>query len=275
MKTFLAITALVVLVASPAVADISGKIVFTSDRDGNPNVYIVNADGTGEKQLTDDDASDDQPCLSPDGNTVVFISGRKGNNDVWLVKSGGGGEKRITKTDAMEYDPSFTPDGESVVFTRDKGDSKVIIKLDLSSGTEETLAEGYMARMSSDSTQLIYVSSESGDEELYIESANLTNSKKSDTWPSFSLDGSKVIFASRREGDYDTYVMNRDGSACKPILTSENSEDRAVFSPDGGYIAVASDAGGDYEISIYDKDGSLVKQLTDNDSDDYEPHWGK
>jgi TolB protein len=131
-----------------------------------------------------------------------------------------------------------------------------------------------MGRVASDGT-LVYVSSASGNEELYSAGANLTNSAKSDTWPSFSPDGSKVIFTSRREGDYDTYIMNRDGSGCNALISSENDEGRAVISPDGGYIAVSVEEGADYEIYIYDIDGEFVKKLTDNDAADYEPHWGK
>ncbi len=273
MKAIL-IPILLLSLSIPVYAEMSGKIVFTSDRNGNADIYIINSDGTGEKQLTKDGASDDQPCLSPDGGKVVFISGRKGNNDVWLVNSGGGGEKQVTKTDEEEYDPTFNADGNSVIFTRIVNGTRKIISRDIDSGAETELAEGYMGRVAPDGT-LVYVSSEAGNEELYIDGKNLTSSAKSDTWPSFTPDGMKVIFTSRRSGDYDTYVMNRDGSQCSALLSSDNDEGRAVVSPDGGYIAVSVEEGADYEILIYDIDGTFVDKLTDNDYADYEPHWGK
>ncbi len=274
MRLAIIVSVLVLMISISAFGEMSGKIVFTSNRNGNADVYIINADGTGEKQLTDDDSYDDQPVLSPDGSMVVYISGYKSNNDVWLVESGGGGKERVAKTDAMEYDPSFSPDGESVIFTRVDGDSKKIVSRDLSSGAEEELADGYMARMSSDGA-LVYVNEESGNEELYIKGANLTNSAKSDTFPSFSPDGSQIIFTSRREGDYDTYIMDRDGSSCKALLSSENDEGRAVISPDGEYIAVSVEESDGTEVIIYDFNGNFVRKLTDNEYTDYEPHWGK
>jgi len=274
MKMTIIIAVVYIAVSISAFADITGKIVFTSDRNGNADVYIANADGSGEKQLTKDDASDDQPVLSPDGASVVFISGRKGNNDVWLVKSGGGGEKQLTKTDEDEYDPAFTNDGGSVIFTRVVNGANKIISKNIGSGEEKELASGYMGRVDSDGT-LVYVSAESGDEELYVGSKNLTDSEKSDTWPSYSPDGSKIIFTSRRGGDYDTYIMNRDGSNCKALLSSEDDEGRAAISPDGNYIAVSVEEGADYEILIYDINGEFVNKLTDNEDADYEPHWGK
>ena len=274
MKAIITISILYLIMTISAFSELGGKIVFTTDRSGNADVYIVDADGTGGKQLTKDGASDDQPCLSPDGSKVVFISGRKGNNDVWVVKSGGGGEKQLTKTDEDEYDPSFSADGASVIFTRKVNGANKVIERDIDSGAETELADGYMGRTASDGT-LVYVSAEAGNEELFVGGVNLTNSAKSDTWPSFSPDGSKVIFTSRRSGDYDTYIMNRDGSSARALLSSESDEGRAVISPDGGYIAVSVEEGADYEILIYDIDGNFVNKLTDNEDADYEPHWGK
>lgn len=274
MKAIITTSILFLIMTISAFGELDGKIVFTTDRSGNADIYIVNADGTGEKQLTKDGASDDQPCLSPDGGKVVFISGRKGNNDVWVVKSGGGGEKQLTKTDEDEYDPSFSADGASVLFTRKVNGVNKVIERDIDSGAETELADGYMGRVASDGT-LVYVSAEAGNEDLFVGGVNLTNSAKSDTWPSFSPDGFKVIFTSRRSGDYDTYLMNRDGSGCTALLSSENDEGRAVISPDGGYIAVSVEEGADYEILIYDIDGNFVSKLTDNEDADYEPHWGK
>jgi tol-pal system beta propeller repeat protein TolB len=65
------------------------KIVFTSDRDGgNLNIYVMNADGSGQKRLTKRAASDSQPVFSPDGTRIAFTSGPAGSdNEIYVMRA--------------------------------------------------------------------------------------------------------------------------------------------------------------------------------------------
>ena len=72
MLNRIAVVLTLMAIAAPAFAQPTGKIVFTSVRNGNAEVCVINADGTGFENLTDDDAYDDQPALSPDGQSVAF-----------------------------------------------------------------------------------------------------------------------------------------------------------------------------------------------------------
>ena len=61
------------------------RIAFTSNRDGNYEIYIMNADGTGQSNVTNHPASDNYPAWSPDGHKLAFISNRGGGYDIYVV----------------------------------------------------------------------------------------------------------------------------------------------------------------------------------------------
>src|SRR5688572_9565780 len=76
---------LVVLAQPPDSASGGGKIAFVSDRDGNAEIYVMNADGSDQKRLTHDPASDSTPCFSPDGRKIVFASDRDGTSNIYVM----------------------------------------------------------------------------------------------------------------------------------------------------------------------------------------------
>lgn len=258
-----------------------GKIAFTSNRDGNPEIYVMAAAGSNVVRLTNNKAYDDQPALSPDGEWVVFVSNRDGNHELYLVGLDGKKPRRLTDTAYSEIDPSFSPDGRWVIYTAMAEGDKDIWRLNVETGETEELVTGegdqFMARMAPDGA-LAYVR-DGGDNEVVIVASgvttNLSNSPGIDTLPTFSPDGQTVYFITNRGGDYDLTAVNRDGSGLREVITLESTEGRAWPSPDGAYLAVASDKDGDLEIYIFSPDGDLLQQITDNDCEDYEPSWSK
>ena len=77
------------------------RIAFTSDRDGDFDIYVMNVDGTEVEQLTDDPGRDVEPDWSPDGSRIVFASDR-GNDpefsDIWVMNADGTGLTQLTDT---------------------------------------------------------------------------------------------------------------------------------------------------------------------------------
>jgi len=100
----------------------------------------------------------------------------------------------------------------------------------------------------------------------------LTFSAGDDANPSWSPDGSKIAFSSNRDGTYEIYVMDPNGSNQTPLpTTAEGTE--PDWSPDGSKIAFQSDRDGDFEIYVMNADGSGQTPLTVNDSHDANPVW--
>src|SRR5204862_157480 len=95
----------------------NGKIAFESTRDGNYEVYAMNADGTGQANLTNNPATDAPPAVSADGQRIAFASARDGNYEVYAMNADGTGQVNLTNNAAFDYLPAFSPDGQRIAFT--------------------------------------------------------------------------------------------------------------------------------------------------------------
>jgi TolB protein len=111
----------------------TGQIVFTSYRDGNFEIYVMDADGGNQENLTNHPAFDYYPDWSPDGasNTgrIAFTSFRDGNLEIYVMDADGGNQENLTNHPAFDYDPDWSPDGTKIAFVsrRDGGPSQVYV----------------------------------------------------------------------------------------------------------------------------------------------------
>ena len=85
------------------------EIVFFSDRTENVDVYVMNADGTDAKRLTDDPAIDGLPVWSRDRTMIAFVSERDGNPEIYVMSADGTGVRRVTDDAAEEAEPAWAP----------------------------------------------------------------------------------------------------------------------------------------------------------------------
>ena len=95
----------------------SGKIVFACYVNQIDQICIMNADGTGRKQLTDFPATAFYPSLSPDGQTVYFSSNQSGNFEIYSIDINGNGLQQLTNKIGSLYAPELSPDGERILST--------------------------------------------------------------------------------------------------------------------------------------------------------------
>ena len=102
------------------------RLVFRSMRDGNPEIYVMNADGTGVQRLTHHEATDTMPAFSPTGDRVAFTSLRDGNFELYTIAFDADGRpgapERLTRSPGHDMHPRFSPDGEWVLFTSQRGE---------------------------------------------------------------------------------------------------------------------------------------------------------
>jgi WD40 repeat protein len=100
--------------ASPA----GGRIVFTSERDGNYEIYSMNADGSGLTRLTNSSVFEDTPSWSPDGTKIAFASVTPGGSHIYLLDLSTGATTQLTNDSARDNEPDWSPDG---AFARRRG----------------------------------------------------------------------------------------------------------------------------------------------------------
>ncbi len=272
--------------AAPAQAqDATGQIAFTSDRDGNNEVYVMNADGSKVTRLTSNPASDGHFGLawSPDGSRITFNSFRDGNNEVYVMNADGSSLSNLTNDPADDGTPACAPDGSRIAFdsNREGINDVFVIIADGSGLTRLTDDPGinFAPAWSPDGTRIAFYSDRDGNNEVYIMNAdgsgqtNLTNSPAFDRDPAWSPDGNRVAFYSDRDGNNEVYVMNADGSGLARLTDHPASDFDPAWSPDGSRIAFASDRDGNSEIYVMDSDGSGQTRLTDNPAADSGPAW--
>ena len=115
LLALLMLTFAVGLVAGPgsgaagAGSIIGNDIAFISDRDGNFEIYVMNADGSAQARLTSDPAFDGGPAWSPDGSKIAFRSLRDGNSEIYVMNADGSGQTNLTNHPADDEEPAWNP----------------------------------------------------------------------------------------------------------------------------------------------------------------------
>jgi len=269
------------------------RITFTSDlNDDQYDIYIMDADGTNVERLTTSPVVENTCSWSPDGRRVIYDS-LSINDGILVMNDDGSWTVRLIaneQTVAHVY-PAWSPDGSKIVFVTitnldQANESWDIFVTDVDGGnmtqlTNTSLGDTvWVPAWSPDGTKIVYDFTPKGQAgDIYLMNADgsnpqcLTTDEANDSCPSFSPNGTQILFGSDRDGDTEIYVMNADGTDVRQ-LTSNKAEDwEPSWSPDGNRIVFESDKDGDWEVYVMNADGSGVLQLTDNSAEDGEASW--
>jgi Tol biopolymer transport system component len=221
------------------------RIAFTSNRDGQNEIYVMNADGTNLVNLTNNPADDQQPAWSVDGQWLTFSSNRDGNYEIYILRLSDSEIINLTNNPGNDTQPNwvrsttFDPLGESIVFTSDR-----------------------------DGNQEIYRMKTDG-----MEATNLTNNSASDQLAKGSPDGALVVFTTNRDGNQEIYTMRIDGAAQANQTNNASNDFGASWSSNQAWIAFTTDRDGNREVYIM-KPGNLeLYNLTNFPSQDQVTDW--
>jgi len=128
MAQSLILVVALLLLPGPATAQPQGRIVFVSSRDGQFNkIWVMNANGSAQTQLSFGTGNETDPAWSPDGESIVFVSNPVPGSDgthITLMDRHGQGMRNITTEPGGYRHPQFSPDGTQMLFSKRIGDSE-------------------------------------------------------------------------------------------------------------------------------------------------------
>ncbi|MEE8422722.1 MAG: protein kinase [Dehalococcoidia bacterium] len=266
-----------------------GRLLFNSERDGNLEIYVMNADGSGEIQrLTDNPGKDGDPSWSPDGSKIVFETDRHGELfEIYTMNADGSGLQRLTISDTSEnqyvnVEPVWSPDGSLIAFTSTRDGNAFIYTMNSDGSDVRRLANipGQGPDWFPDGTRIAFFSIDAASNfDVYVvtieggEVVRLTDDAAVDTQPAWSPDGQRIAFQSDRSGNGEIYVMNADGT--EPVrLTNNPAEDtEPSWSPDGRQIVFRSSRDGNDDLYTMFADGTGQVRLTSALEADGQPAW--
>jgi TolB protein len=291
-------------VSATAPATTGGKIAFVSDRDGNPEIYVMNADGSGQRNLTLSPAFEGAPAWSPDGRRIAFTSDRDGGTTgIYLMNADGSGLERLTRNlrTVDDLSPTWSPDGRRIAFVRTRrGGSPEIYVMDADGSQQRRLARSLAPRIayagaagpagelawSPNGRKIAFQSPRDDNKsEIYVMNADGTGRQRLtvspetyDGVPAWSPDGRRIAYARGDNTAEELYVMNADGSEQKKVTPYSVSLAYAFtepsWSPDGRRIAFwKRDRAQNKDIYVVNVDGSGLRRLTRNPGQDGSPSW--
>lgn len=285
--------------AGAIVPGTNGPIVFETSRDGNAEIYSMNADGSEQVNLTNNPFSDVFPAWSPDSTKVSFSSDRAepNNADVYVMNNDGSGVTRLTNAPGEDRGASWTSDGEKIVFhsARDRDATHAFdIFIMNPDGSDQTklLTNGAAAYACGDSEtgKIVFNSNgdlvgtnPTGDFEIYtmdIDGSNLfqvTDNLVLDSGPKWSPDCSQISFNSLDTTSLDVFRIDADGSDRTNLTNAPGVFDAfSAWSPDGQRIVFSSNRDGNFEIYTMDSsDGGNLARLTFTEAgSEFRADWG-
>jgi TolB protein len=202
--------------------------LFGSERDaGDPEIYVMNADGSGVRRLTRQPGDDAHAHWSPDVKRIVFNSARttpdlkadwsKQFHEIFTMAADGSDVRQVTRFKTVSTYPQFSPDGKKIAFRRVTDEPGMLWDLTKSARNSE-----------------VFVIDADGSNPI-----NLSKSPAYDGWPTWSPDGAKVLFSSNRSGPANIgqlYVVDVDGSNLQKLTDGPGSFVQPSWSRDGKHI---------------------------------------
>jgi Tol biopolymer transport system component len=256
----------------------SPTISFMDERNGQTDIFAINPDGSGPRQLTNDSAQELAMSWSPDGTQLVFqrFSEEDSTPELYMMNADGSGLLNLTHNPGDDWSPAWSPDGKQIAFYSQRAEGMALYIMNLSDGFSslDNLAPtiipgtgmGAWPSWSPNGKQLVYRQELPYNDEIYVINAdgsnpiNLTQNSANDLSPDWSPDGKTIVFESIRDGNYEIYAIHSDGSNLQRLTNHSLEDQHPRWRPDGEAILYSHHG----ELYLMNPDGSNPRPLAEH-----------
>ena len=275
-----------------AKAPMSPKILFTSSRDGNSEIYMMNPDGSEQVNLTQHPASDRSAVWSPTGDQILFVSDRQGTRvrDLYLMDPDGSNVRRVFKRKAKgrRESPAWSTDGKQFAYRYtdwDRGEFGLYLGT-FGEEDAERLPYGHSPEWSPDGSEIAYsIPHQFGSRLTFmdvrtrkLEQPLPDKALRRQSNPSWSAVGDRLaitgnlhplpVILDRELHDawadkYTVFIVNRDGTGLQQLIEEDGpGAGVSALSPDGSEVLYTQEINGHYQIFKIDVNSRVRTQLT-------------
>lgn len=246
------------------------KIAFVSNRTGNKEVYVVDYDGYGLRQVTRNGSINLSPAWNPNGREIAYVSYQGGDADIYVVDLTTGKERRLVGGKGVQGAPAYSPDGQHLLFSQTRGsESEIYICRSDGSGVRRLTRSGGIntcPAWSPDGRRIVFTSDRSGNPQLYVTDAEGANPRRitfQGKWndiPSWSPEGDRIAYSTRRDGGFQVALVGASGLEAETVYTyGPGNDEHPSWAPNGRHLAFASTRNGDSQIFVLDADGGNTR----------------
>ena len=254
----------------------------------NPDIHLYTLETGKIETVVNDPMFDGDPSFSPDGNQIAFVSGRDENAEIYVQNIDGSNLRRLTNHPARDAFPVFSPDGTQILFNSDREGESLDVYIMRSDGSDvhrltnwPSNEEAYPGCWSPDGSQIFFSSSRYGKDNVFrinvepFETHEVLSDALDLQFPSYSPDGSKLLFQSQTEFQTgELRIMDLSTKRVSAIVKTQAHDSYPKFSSDGKSILFQDRVGDNTEVCLIRSDGGGgVQNLTNNPARDTVPSW--
>ena len=225
---------------NPSWSPTAKQIAWASTRSGAVNIYVMNADGSGQRALTTDKRrSSASPTWSPNGKLIAFETNREGTWQIYVMNADGSGQRNVSRDSGDDFSHSWAPDSRRIVYQRTTPKGSQLVITDVLKPSPRVLPT---PRPAAD--------------------------------PAWSPNGKLIAFDAFVNRNYDIWVTDPTGKLRRRLTTSPAEDTEPTFSPDSRDVAFTSTRDDNYELYSTDVFGRRQVNLTKtNGASELDPDW--